>query len=307
MTKLVLTPMPGNEDMAVKLAAALNADIGLVEDRRFPDGESYLRLKTDVSGRTLAIVCTLDRPDEKFLPLIFAAATARELGVAQMGLVAPYLAYMRQDTRFKDGEAVTSKYFASLVSSQFDWLVTVDPHLHRYASLDEVYSISSRVVHSDSALSEWIRANVERPLVVGPDSESEQWVEAVAAEAGCPHVVLSKERRGDRDVAVSVPDLSAWNDRTPVLVDDIASSARTMIEACRQLTSGGMLAPVCIAIHAIFAGDAYNELKSVAARIVTTNTVRHQTNEIDLCSLIAAEVTALTSDRQSAAGGTSVV
>jgi ribose-phosphate pyrophosphokinase len=298
MTKLVLMPMPGNEDMAIKLAAALDADIGLLEARRFPDGESYLRLKTDVSGRTLAIVCTLDHPDDKFLPLSFAAATARELGVAQVGLVAPYLAYMRQDKRFKDGEAVTSKYFASLMSSQFDWLVTVDPHLHRYASLDEIYSIPRRVAHAGAALSEWIRANVERPLVVGPDSESEQWVNAVAAKAGCPHVVLSKERRGDRDVAISVPDLSAWRDRTPVLVDDIASSARTMIEACRQLTSSGMSAPVCIAIHALFAGDAYNELRSIAARIATTNTVGHQTNEIDVCKVIAAEIVALTSGRQ---------
>jgi len=295
MTKLVLMPMPDNEDLAVKLAAALGGDIGSLEARRFPDGESYVRLKTDVSGRTLAIVCTLDRPDDKFLPLTFAAATARELGAARIGLVAPYLAYMRQDKRFKDGEAVTSKYFASLVSSQFDWLVTVDPHLHRYASLDEVYSIPTRVLHADPVLSEWIRANVERPLVVGPDSESEQWVSAVAAEAGCPYVVLSKDRHGDRDVAISVPNLSAWKERTPVLVDDIASSARTLIEACRQLTSSGMLPPVCIAIHALFASDAYNELMGVAARIVTTNTVPHQTNEMDLCSLMATGIAALTS------------
>src|SRR5215207_2968948 len=129
MTKIVLMPMPGNEDMAAKLASALDSDIALLEARRFPDGESYLRLEPDVSGRILVIICTLDHPDDKFLPLSFAAAAARELGVAQVGLVAPYLAYMRQDKRFKDGEAVTSRYFASLVSSQFDWLVTVDPHL----------------------------------------------------------------------------------------------------------------------------------------------------------------------------------
>ena len=67
------------------------------------------------------------------LPLIFAAATARELAAAKIGLVAPYLAYMRQDRRFNPGEAVTSRQVAGLLSSAFDWLVTVDPHLHRYS------------------------------------------------------------------------------------------------------------------------------------------------------------------------------
>jgi ribose-phosphate pyrophosphokinase len=297
MTKLVVMPMPGNEEMAAELAAALGADVGLLETRRFPDDEAYLCLKTDVSGRSLAIVCTLDHPDDKFLSLSFAAATARELGATRIGLVAPYLAYMRQDKRFKDGEAITSRYFAGLVSSTFDWLVTVDPHLHRYASLDELYTIPSRTAHAGPALSDWIGTNVSQPLVVGPDVESEQWVRAVAASAKCPYVVLRKERRGDRDVAISVPDLSAWKDRTPVLVDDIASSARTMIEACRQIVAAGLPAPICIAIHALFAPDAYKALGKVAARIVTANTVAHRTNEIDLSNLIATEVMPLAEAR----------
>jgi ribose-phosphate pyrophosphokinase len=293
MSKLLLMPMPGNEEMTSRLGAILGADIGFLETRRFPDGEAYLRLKTDVSGRSLAFICTLDRPDEKFLPLSFAGSTARDLGAARIGLVAPYLAYMRQDKRFNEGEAITSKYFAALISAQFDWLVTVDPHLHRYSSLGEIYAIPSRTVHAGPALSDWIRHNVSRPLVIGPDIESEQWVEAVARAVGCPYVVLRKERRGDRDVMISLPDLSAWKGRTPVLVDDIASSARTMIEACRKLLSVGLPAPIWIAIHALLAADAYKELGEVAAQIVTANTVVHQSNEIDLCDLIAPQARAL--------------
>src|SRR5688500_12951138 len=128
MSKPVLIPMPGNEAMAAGLAAALGADVGELETRRFPDDETYLRLKTDVSGRSVAVICTLDRPDDKFLPLAIAAATARDLGAARVGLVAPYLAYMRQDRQFKEGEGITSAHFARLLSSAFDWLVTVDPH-----------------------------------------------------------------------------------------------------------------------------------------------------------------------------------
>ena len=112
--------------------------------------------------RRIALVCTLDRPDAKMLPLLFAAAAARELGASQVGLVAPYLAYMRQDRRFKPGEAVTSREFARLLSGAFDWLVTVDPHLHRYASLAEIYRIPTRVVHAAPLISQWIRTRIER-------------------------------------------------------------------------------------------------------------------------------------------------
>ncbi len=181
---VVLIPLPGNETMAQSLAATLDATTGDVEIRRFPDGETYLRLLGDVDGREIMIVCTLDRPDDKILPLLFLAATARELGARAIGLVAPYLAYMRQDRRFNPGEAVTSRQIARLLSDSFDWLATVDQHLHRYSALSEIYRIPTKVVHAAPLISEWIRKNVETPLIIGPDSESEQWVSAVAKEAG---------------------------------------------------------------------------------------------------------------------------
>ena len=112
--------------MARSLAQMLGADLGQIEVHTFPDGETYLRFHTELSSRTLILVCTLDRPNEKMLPLLFA--TARELGAAKISMVAPYLAYMRQDRRFKAGETVTSRQIAQLLSNAFDWLVTVDPH-----------------------------------------------------------------------------------------------------------------------------------------------------------------------------------
>jgi ribose-phosphate pyrophosphokinase len=287
MMKPLIMALPGNEGIAAKLAAATGAELGEIETRRFPDGETYLRLKSDPKDRSVTIVCTLDRPDKKLLPLVFAGRTARDLGATRVGLVAPYLAYMRQDTRFSEGEAVTSAHFADLVSSVFDWLVTVDPHLHRYSSLGEIYRLRSAALHAAPFLSDWIKANVSDPLLVGPDAESEQWVAAVAARAGAPHVVLRKERLGDRQVRITVPDLAKWSGRTAVLIDDIVSSAGTMIEAARQPSAASLPGAVCVAVHALFAGDAYQALRQVADRVVSTNTVPHETNGIDITPLLA--------------------
>ena len=284
----ILFALPGNEPLMRALADRTALTRGALELHRFPDGESLVRLHTPVASHDVAFVCTLDRPDTKLLPLLFAAATARELGARRVGLVAPYLAYMRQDRAFRASEGITSAYFARMLSAAFDWLVTVDPHLHRRRSLDEIYSMPSRVLHAAPVVARWITAQVPDAVLIGPDEESEQWVGAVATAAGVPHTVLAKQRRGDRDVRVSMLDLSPWADRTPVLLDDIVSTARTMIRTVEQLRRSGARRPVCIAVHAVFAGDAYAALHSAGAgRIASCNTILHDSNAIDVSPLLA--------------------
>lgn len=287
MSSALVIAMPGNESFAGEIAAALGAEAGQIETRRFPDGESYVRFRSDVRDRDLVMVATLDRPDGKYLPLHFAAAAARELGASKVGLVAPYLAYMRQDQRFHEGEAVTSGTFARLLSSAFNWLVTVDPHLHRTGSLREIYSIPAKVAHAAPLISDWIRANIARPVIIGPDAESEQWVSDVAARAGAPYRVLSKTRRGDRDVEIILPDLGDVADLTPVLVDDIVSSGRTMIETVEQMRAHGLPAPACVAVHALFADESYRTLKALGAVVVSTDTVPHESNAIGTSAIVA--------------------
>jgi ribose-phosphate pyrophosphokinase len=288
---LTLVPMPGNEGATSALARGIPADLAVPEIRHFPDGELYVRLELDVNSRQVGIVCTLDRPDQKLVSLIFLARLARDLGASRVGIIAPYLAYMRQDRRFQPGEAESSLYFADLLSRAFDWLVTVDPHLHRHNSLAEIYTIPAHAAASAPIVSQWIRTHVAQPALIGPDSESKQWVESVAAQAGAPFVLLAKQRLGDREVRVSVPDPARLEGRTPVLVDDIVSTGRTMIESAKHLRAAGLPAPVCIGIHAVFAEGAYAALQAAgAARIVTTNTIPHVSNGIDVTPILAEAV-----------------
>jgi ribose-phosphate pyrophosphokinase len=289
----LILPMPGNEGFARDLADAGGGEIGTVETRRFPDGETYLRLLTPVAGRAVDLVATLAGPDPDFLRLAFAADAARAQGAVRVRLVAPYLAYMRQDKAFRPGEAVTSDSFARLISSLFDGLVTVDPHLHRRAALSELYSIPAAAVQAAPALADWITAEVPRPLLIGPDSESAQWVQAIAGRIGAPWAVMEKTRRGDYDVSVELPDLSGHAICTPVLIDDIASSGRTMIAAANLLAARGLARPVCAVVHPLFAGDAFARIQAVAARVVSCDSVPHPSNAIPLAPLVAAALTAL--------------
>jgi len=199
---------------------------------------------------------------------------------------------MRQDSRFHRGEGVTAAYFGRLISSTVDWLVTVDPHLHRLHSLDGIYSIPTTIARAAPAIARWIAAEVEHPVLVGPDAESAQWVSAVAAQCSAPYLILEKTRRGDRDVSITAPD-GPWNGHTPVVIDDIVSTGRTMLEATRQLRAAGSAPPMCIAIHAVFADAVHDELVAAGARdIITCNTIAHGSNRICVADPLADAIRA---------------
>lgn len=293
MTATVLA-MPGDEDLATGLRQRLRCAGDVVGLHRFPDEEVRVTVPAALDGRHVAVVARLDRPDGRLVPALLAAAAARDVGARRVGLVAPYLPYMRQDHAFQPGQAVSAHVVARVLRDAFDWLVTVDPHLHRIRRLEDVFVGPCRTVHAGPLLARWIADHVARPVVVGPDEESEQWVADVARRVGAPHVVLRKTRRGDRDVEVSVPGLDVAGGRTPVLVDDIVSTARTMSAAVRHLRRAGFPPPACVAVHGIFAGDAYETLLAAGAgAVVTTDTVRHGTNEIPVAPLLAEAVSSL--------------
>lgn len=287
MTPLIFN-LFGNHLLVENISKQLDFKIGNVTIRNFPDQETYLKINDTVHNSDIIIVDSLDRPNEKILPLLFLAETIRELGAKRIGLVAPYLAYMRQDKRFNTGEAITSQYFSKLISQYFDWLLTVDPHLHRYHDLGEIYTIKTLVIQAASQISNWIIQNVKMPLLIGPDMESEQWVSEIAKASNAPYVILKKTRRGDQDVTVVLPEIKKYENYQPVLIDDIISTGHTMLETIKQLNKAKMPAPICIGVHAVFAGNAYDQLQnSGVKKIVTCNTINHVSNGIDLSAIIS--------------------
>ncbi|GGY56181.1 ribose-phosphate diphosphokinase [Parvularcula lutaonensis] len=290
MTKRVYSFF-GSEPFADAVRKAIAGENGTLELRQFPDGESYLRFRDSLKGAHAVFIAYLDHPNDKTLPLLMAADAAKAQGAVSVGLAVPYLPYLRQDKAFKDGEAVTSLSFARLISGAFSWLATIDPHLHRYRDLSEVYSIPSTAESAVPALASWVRDNVKHPLIVGPDVESAQWIDPLAEYLGAPRLLFQKRRRGDREVEIVTDSQVDLSNHTPVIVDDIISSGHTTAETVRALLSAGSVAPVSIAVHGIFAEDAASTIvKAGAQRVVTTNTVINPNAAIDVAPILAAGV-----------------
>ena len=285
---MILVAFPEMMPLAERLAPALGAEPRVLDWHRFPDGESLVSLPGDLEGADVALLATLRDPDRLALPLRFTAATAREMHARRVGLIAPYLGYMRQDRRFEAGQAVSAPLFAQFLGESFDWLVTVDPHLHRIARLQDVFPMPAMRAVSAPLLATWISTNLPDAVLLGPDSESQQWVAEVARLAGRPYEVLCKVRSGDRSVDVSVPESAALREGTPVILDDIASSGSTMARAVERLLAAGTAAPVCLVIHAVFADGAQDTIMSAgAAGIISTDTIPHSTNVIGIADILS--------------------
>jgi ribose-phosphate pyrophosphokinase len=283
----MLLGFPEYAPQAAALAAATGRDCAIVDVHRFPDGESRLRLPPALPADV--VLCrSLDHPNDKLVELLIAAAAARELGALRVTLVAPYLCYMRQDMAFTPGEAVSQRIVGRMLAERFDRVVTVDPHLHRVSDLGEAIPSGNPLALSAAALiARFLQAQLRAPLIVGPDSESEQWVAAIADAAGFDGVACAKTRTGDREVAIELPSCDMTG-RDVVLVDDVASTGHTLARAAEQCRARGAARVDVAVTHGLFVGEAIDVLRRAGiGNVWSTDSVTHATNAIPLAGLLA--------------------
>jgi len=272
---------------ATAIAQAAGMNPAAIARHRFPDGELKLRLPSVLPPRVV-LLRTLDNPDEKLVELLLVARTARTLGAKHLTLVAPYLAYMRQDMAFQPGEVVSQKVIGQFLAGLFDAVITVDPHLHRVATLAEAVPVAQATVLSGAPLlADLIATHSPGALLVGPDEESAQWIAQAAARHGFDHAVCHKIRHGDRDVQIALPDIRVQG-RCVVLLDDVASSGHTLAGAARLLLSAGAASVDVAVTHALFAGDALQVIKDAGVgRVWSTDCINHPSNAVSMAECIA--------------------
>ncbi len=281
-SKMILT-FDDYEEQSQKLANALNIPCHVIQRHRFPDGENKLTLPPTLPEHV--IFCrTLDHPNEKLLELLLAAKTARKLGAKMLTLVAPYLCYMRQDKAFHAGEVVSQQIVGGFLADLFENVITIDPHLHRIEHLEQAVPTKNAIALSATQLmAEFLYQQVEssvlpEPVLIGPDKESEQWVSAVAKPKRWIYGVCEKIRLGDQEVDVKLPDIEL-NNRSVVIVDDVASSGQTLIEATKKCLANNAKQVNVLVTHALFVNDAIARLKDAGvSNIWSTDSVSHQSN-----------------------------
>lgn len=273
--------------LIAKKSGSLYSDVDV---SYFPDRETHLRLRIDVAGKTVFIVRSLDNPDKKVIELLFAARTAKELGAKRIVLIAPYLCYMRQDKRFKPGEAISSRIIAEIFNRFFDVLITIDPHLHRYGGLNEILRIKTIKLSAIKPMASFIKQKIKNPFIFGPDYESYQWARSVAKLVGCKADVLKKHRYGSETVRIKIKKKLDLAKKDVVIVDDIISTGHTVIEVIKDVKKLGVRRVCCVCTHGIFAENALKQIVGLGAVVFSTNTIQNSVSRIDVSNLIVDEI-----------------
>lgn len=288
--KKVVVAFSESRGFSKRLADKSGAQYSCLEVEKFPDKETKLRFREGVAGRKVFLVRSLDNPDQKLIEVLLAAHTARDLGADKVVLVAPYLCYMRQDKRFRQGEAVSSRIIAKLFNGCLDGLVTVDPHLHRYKRLNDIFKMKTKRLTAVRPIAEFMRQRVRNPFVFGPDLESFQWAKAVASIMGCKADVLRKQRYDSESVRIEIKKKHELKNKGVVIVDDVVSTGHTMMEVVKDAKRLGARKIYCVCTHGIFAENALQKLRRLGAVVYATNTIKNPVSRIDVTRMISREI-----------------
>jgi len=281
------------EHVAVQLAELLGAELGEVEVTRFPDGETYVRILADVEGSRVVYVNSLQRgPNETLVETLLTLDALKDLGAREMHAVVPYMAYARQDERFKPGEAVSvttvAKLFKALGLSS---IYTVDMHLHRIKDPSVLFGASFRNLTGVRELAKYVKRNhreiLAKSVIVGPDEEAEQWAKVMAEDLGIEYAVLEKKRLSATEVKIEAHGADVKG-KVAVIVDDIISTGGTIVEAVKALRQLGCEGALVACVHPILTGNAYPRLlKLHLLDLVGTDTVLSPISRVPVAPAIA--------------------
>jgi ribose-phosphate pyrophosphokinase len=290
---MMILAFPDYLNQSQRLADRLNMELVEVDVHYFPDGESLVRLPPSLPEHV--ILCrSLNQPNDKLIELLLCATTARQLGAKRLTLVAPYLCYMRQDIANQPGEAVSQRIIGKLLASLFDDVITVDPHLHRISSLDQAIPIKRAIsLTAAGEIGRFLKQKQNHALLMGPDSESEQWVANIAKQIGFDYGIAHKERLGDKQVEITLPERNYYS-QPVVIIDDMASTGRTLGKAAKLLQAAGCKEIYAVVTHALFCGDAQAHIRQAGVKAIwSTDSIEHPTACIRLDGLLANALAAI--------------
>ena len=289
---MIITTCGNSAAIARTLAKKLGATYSPLTMTAFPDGDIYLKFNINVKRKKVIIVQSFQPcSDASLFHIVMAAETAKSLGAKKVILVAPYLAYMRQDKRFNSGECISSRVMAKLLNNSIDKIITIDPHLHRYKSLKDIFCIPAKKLTANELIAKYIYIHFKNDVIIGPDWESSQWAERIAHAVDVGVTVLQKTRYSSRQVQVKMVQPVPISGKNVIIVDDIISTGHTIAEAAKEAKRLGAKSITAIGVHGLFVENALDKLKKAGVtKVITTNCIEHPTNRIDVTPLLLEEL-----------------
>lgn len=281
---------PSSQGLGRRLSTLLSLDVVNFEWKIFPDGESYFRLLSKVDDSVVLVHSLTPPQDKRIVELFFLLKLLSDYRAKDIILVIPYLAYMRQDKRFLDGEIVSVEVLADLLKTfDIDRYVFVDVHSGEVLKFfgNRAMEVSAFPLIGDF-LSKYHLIN---PIVIAPDAKAFKYAETVAKIIGAESDYIVKRR--DRSSGAVESELKEFNagGRDVILVDDIISTGGTMINAIKILKEHGANRVFACCTHGLFIGNAViNMFNAGVYDIISTDTIESYYSRVSVAPAIASAI-----------------
>ena len=270
-----------SKTVAEDLSRELNVPLANTISKRFPDEEFYFRILDDINGKHVIIVQTT-YPDLNIIELFLLQNAVEEAGAKEISIVIPYFGYARQDTKFQNGEPISAKAMANLISLNADTVITVDPHK------EHILDFFSTSAHSCSAIPELAKylkkKNID--MVLAPDKGALERAKQASKIIGCDFDYMEKTRIDGTTIEIKPKELDSQN-KNVAIIDDIISTGGTMAKSIQQLKKHGAKNVYVACTHGLFAGNAIKKLSSAGCKeIIATDTIQSKFSKVKIAPSI---------------------
>lgn len=220
------------------------------------------------TGATGVVACDVTESPASVAELLLMARSMNGLGARYLTLVAPWIAYGRQDRMTTDGDLPLGIALGDLVSHVFDKIITLDAHSDAF-----IRSFHGRLRN----VIPWEHPEIAEitprgiTLIIAPDHGATRRARALSRITKIPFIVLDKKRTSSGTRASLSKKTSRIQCAKALIIDDMVDRGSTLIGAAKLLRQHGATKVHAIVTH----GIAGSPILAIRPRELDSLTVLH--------------------------------
>ena len=265
-----------NKELAEAISSYIGVKLADATIRKFADGEIFVKINENIRGEDVYIIQSTSPPvNDHLMELLITIDAARRASARRITAVIPYFGYGRQDRKDEGRTSISAKLVANLItSSGANRVVTTDLHAGQIQGffdipLDNLFSVNEMIQDMEK-----ISFEKNTLTIVSPDVGGVVRARAFAKRINASLVIIDKrrEKAGETEVMNIIGEI---NNKTCILLDDIADSAGTLCNAAMALKKNGAKEIYSYVVHGVLSKDAVEKIKnSDIKELVLTDSIQ---------------------------------
>ncbi|WP_096619920.1 ribose-phosphate pyrophosphokinase [Candidatus Enterovibrio altilux] len=257
------------------IANRLYMSLGDATVSRFSDGEVCVQINENVRGSDVFVIQSTCAPtNDNLMELVVMIDALRRASAGRITAVIPYFGYARQDRRVRSARVpITAKVIADFLSNVgVDRILTLDLHAEQIQGFFDVPV--DNIFGTPVLLEDMLAKKLEDPVVVSPDIGGVVRARATAKLLDDTDIAIIDKRRPRANISQVMHLIGDVEGRDCIIVDDMIDTGGTLCRAAEALKNHGAKRVFAYATHAVFSGNAAQNIKnSVIDEVIVTDSI----------------------------------